>query len=459
MANPEHIQWLLEGVDAWNARRINTPFVPDLSGVDVVAKFQEAGQMRSDGRALLGKLDLSEANLKGANLAEADLTLSDLSGADLTESVLALSDLTAASLAGANFTGAELFQADLSGVDLNGAIFANSKPWKAILAGSWAPSRTNLVPQQPCEVIKTVGAFIDRVQNIAEQYENPPDRLADEGFTLYFRGEHSSGWQLRPSLMRSNPKTEVSIAQYEGNMLLELISRRPSDFNGLSSALAEWVLGQHHGLKTRFLDVTKNPLVALFNACCQDCENGEDHPVKAGRLHIFAVPQSLIKPFNSAEVSVIANFAKLNRDDQDLILGKPYQGFYLCLSDLQRYYRNAVERLQVMIRAEKPYFTGEINLSDFYKAYVVEPQQSAERIRSQSSSFLVSAFHERFEKAQIQDVNETIPVYDHYELFVPDDSKSQIMKYLRLLNITQETLFPGLDSSAAAITRHYSGGG
>ena len=32
MANTQHIQWLLEGVEAWNKRREREDFVPDLSG-------------------------------------------------------------------------------------------------------------------------------------------------------------------------------------------------------------------------------------------------------------------------------------------------------------------------------------------------------------------------------------------------------------------------------------------
>lgn len=459
MANPQHIQWLLEGVEAWNARRISTPFVPDLSEVDIDGEFRSAGLIRDDGRALLGNVNLSGANLSCANLVGADLSGSSLNGADLTKAVLALSDLTAASLANSNLTAAKLYCARLSGVDFDGATFANSKPWKAIFDEFSGHSRPNAVAQLPVEDIKTIGAFIDCVQHITEQYESLPEFLKGDGFTLYFRGEHSSGWQLCPSLMRSNSETKTSLAQYEGDMLLELISRRPSDFSGLNSALSEWVLAQHHGLKTRFLDVTRNPLVALFNACYQDCEKGDEHPVKAGRLHIFAVPRRLTKAFNSTEVSIVSNLAKLNQEDQGMILGKPYQGLYFSLYELPRLYRAAVERLRLAMRSENPHFTGEIGMANLYQVYVIEPQQSAERIRAQSSAFVVSAFHERFEKAQIQEVNETIPVYDHYELFIPDDSKFKIMEYLRTLNITKETLFPGLDESAKEIMSRYSGGG
>ena len=96
-------------------------------------------------------------------------------------------------------------------------------------------------------------------------------------------------------------------------MLNELMSRQPEAFSGLTSAFSQWVLAQHYGLKTRLLDITRNPLVALFNACEEDGE-------KDGRLHVFAVPSDLIKSFNSDTVSIIANFAKLRHAEQNLLL-------------------------------------------------------------------------------------------------------------------------------------------
>ena len=57
--------------------------------------------------------------------------------------------------------------------------------------------------------------------------------------------------------------------------------------------------------------------------------------------------------------------------------------------------------LYQLIRQEKPYFEERIDPRDLYQVFVVEPQQSSERLRAQAGAFLVSAFHERFERDEI----------------------------------------------------------
>ena len=82
------------------------------------------------------------------------------------------------------------------------------------------------------------------------------------------------------------------------------------------------------GLKTRLLDITRNPLVAFFHACSRSEDEAATAESKAaskkknGRLHIFAVPKELVKPFDSGTISVIANFARLRVAEQNLLLGK-----------------------------------------------------------------------------------------------------------------------------------------
>ena len=92
-----------------------------------------------------------------------------------------------------------------------------------------------------------------------------------------------------------------------------------------------------------------------------------------------------------------------------------------------------------------------------FRVFIAEPLQSFERIRAQSGAFLISAFHERFERSEVLKWNPRIPIYDHVMLEVPSESKEDIISELRLLNVTRETLLPGLDETANAITRRYSG--
>ena len=87
--------------------------------------------------------------------------------------------------------------------------------------------------------------------------------------------------------------------------------------------------------------------------------------------------------------------------------------------------------------------------------FVVEPQRSTERIRAQSGAFLVSAFHERFERDEILKWNKDTPVYAYCKLTIPSGSKAGLSDELQLLNVSRETLFPGLDASARAVSEHY----
>ena len=427
MANDEHIKWLLEGVEAWNERRRKIPgqgypFVPDFEEASLYWIFRDADKLDHQGRIPLAGADLVHANLSKASLIDADLSDGNLTLATLTDTNLWRADLT----------NANLQFADLAGANLTAA-----EPWKADLY----PSVIKSPKQHPnrARPVASVKDLLPKIQRIKDFY--------DPTVFLYFRGESECGWELRPSLMRSD------LAVYENEMLTDLISRRPEEFNEMPSALAQWVLAQHHGLKTRFLDVTRNPLVALYHAC--DKTGQREHEEGDGRLHVFAVPRALIEPFNSDAISIASNVARLSRREKDALLGKHFS-----LGNNRIRYEDehvrAMRRLQRLIRQEKPYFEERIDPRDFYQVFVVEPQQASERLRAQAGAFLVSAFHERFEREEILRWNDEIPVYAHYKLTISAKHLNRIKDDLHLLNVTRETLFPGLDSSARSVSDTYS---
>ena len=156
----------------------------------------------------------------------------------------------------------------------------------------------------------------------------------------------------------------------------------------------------------------------------------------------------MIKPFTSDTISIIANFAKLTNPEQDLILGRKWESDSGS-GDLE--YESVMRRLYHFIMQEKPYFEKRIKLQDLFRVFVVEPRQSFDRIRAQAGAFLISAFHNRFERPRILCWNKQIPIYDHYSLNIPYDAKETILDELSFLNTTQETVYPGLEESASAV--------
>ena len=98
---------------------------------------------------------------------------------------------------------------------------------------------------------------------------------------------------------------------------------------------------------------------------------------------------------------------------------------------------------------------GLLDIRDLFRVFVIEPQRMFQRIRAQSGAFLISAFHERFERHAVLNCNASIPIYSHYVLNVPRQKKLLKINDLQLLNVTGETLLPSIDESAKAVTQHY----
>jgi hypothetical protein len=124
MADEQQLAVLRQGSDAWNAwREQNLYLRVDLSEADLTG-------------ADLTEANLFEADLSGANFTRANLTAAYLYGADLREAYL-----TRAGLHGADLTEVELTGASLAGADLNGAIFiganlSRANLTRAILVGT-----------------------------------------------------------------------------------------------------------------------------------------------------------------------------------------------------------------------------------------------------------------------------------------------------------------------------------
>lgn len=118
-----------------------------------------------------------------------------------------------------------------------------------------APSSTSFEEKEKStSEVTSVSDFIEKVLQLNKEKE--------AGGEIFYRGHADESWELKPSIFRK-PNGVVK----EHQLFRDMVAHTPRSFSGCKSAIDYLVQMQHYELPTRLLDVSTNPLVALYFAC------------------------------------------------------------------------------------------------------------------------------------------------------------------------------------------------
>lgn len=257
-----------------------------------------------------------------------------------------------------------------------------------------------------------------------------------DGTELFYRGHSDIIYKLEPSLFR----TEKGVPLYvnnEKNMINEMVTAHPSEFYHDDFMADKLVRMQHYRLPTRLLDVTANPLVALY-FCCSEKMGTETEAETIGDVKIFTVNSSDVKFYNSDTVSCIANLSQLNAEEKEYLINEP--------APQNTEKGKARKRLLHFIRAEKPYFEDAMKIEHLRSILFFRGRVANSRISSQSGAFLLFGH------------DAVLPDTGYSNLNVKNiivSNKKEILKQLELLNIKASTIYPGIEETAKEIAKKF----
>ncbi len=278
---------------------------------------------------------------------------------------------------------------------------------------------------------KICNSFIDFIRYIEEADEiytkNNPNNI------LLFRGHSNFNFSLLPSAFRNDESNEFSDCH---NIEIEY----PEEFNKFDH-LSNLVKMQHYGVKTRLLDLTLNPLVALYFAACENQDVD-------GEVLVFKCKKEEIKHHSSDTILCLSCIPFLTNVDQSNLLRycNANKGRILGIGD---YYNSiAVHHLYHEIRSQYPTFEYEIRVNDLLKTYFVAANKDNARMKAQDGLFAIYGLDKNEGENWI---NKQIVS----NIIISKRCKKDIIKSLNKYGINDSKVYLGLDRAAINLYGKY----
>ena len=261
---------------------------------------------------------------------------------------------------------------------------------------------------------------------------------------FFFRGQASNEWDVTPGIFRKN------MLSHEAELIRSAFVRNPADFRVLTTDFERLTKLQHYGLPTRLLDVTQNPLVALYFACqsnqeVKENENGQELSQPTDGIVVYK--RDYCKGYDDLEVKMLSYLA--NRE--------VYGDFTLeqLLSELQERY---IYTKKAADECRKGNYKSLISIIQS-NCFVISNLNN-ERLIRQSGAFLLCgqcniAWNQSDPgKSVIQKASGSVASEFEEGVFrIPAEQKEAILEELDFYNINEGALFPELEHQMTYIKK------
>jgi len=278
--------------------------------------------------------------------------------------------------------------------------------------------------------IDSVSSFIKAIKELRESADGTSTEL-------YFRGQEVEFWDIEPSIFRND------MLSIEHKLMQIPLQKIPMEFKGFDSLFDVMTKYQHYGMCTRLLDLTTNPLVALYFACKihgQEKYETEDDPVEQEPYGVVYYTNNYY-PSQSVdkEVKIVTALASYDLNKENTIG-----------TVLDKLRMDNLINEETKTRWLKKEYVGEF-IKIIQRNYMVVPTYTNERLQRQNGVFLLASMFSVNIVANVKDgvitksKNNLRDEFASKYFYIKGENKESILKELDLYNINEATLFPELE--------------
>lgn len=309
-------------------------------------------------------------------------------------------------------------------------------------------------------------------KNSGDIETNYDDLQESRNDCVFYRGLTDLKYNCLPKIFRDPTYLALEDTTYR-----EYKMRFPDKFRD-KTTIESITLMQHFGCPTRLLDVTTNPLAALFMSCYNGFSS-EKEKDSFGEIITF-FPRLVdndneVKYYDSKRIALLSCFSRLDiREKKSLLLccrsvivrkstikefieldfgastSKKTISHVSSVQDSRiEKGKTAAKRLLSIVAQEHKLDCSDVLCSDLLKSYYVKTPLNNERIRAQSGCFILCGLDKNYVDEHFSSSrNEP----DFYRIIVKD--KQNILSELQQLNIHQASMMPDMVNVADYLTKN-----